>query len=237
MLKIPPEDREMFRALIRDFDRKIGSNLSSEEGKRRLQEGILEMFTPNYYCGIRTTLFERKEERFHNANGLLLTKNGYFLTCYHCVTDLGDMRILDSQGRTYSIEGVCVQSKGLDVAIVKARVIGPREHINYKYAGAVVIGQYATLLARRNSRLEIKGANIRHGLMGNTENQYMFLNCDKVTAPGDSGGILTNTDGEIMSLHSGTGSIVIERTNKRESEVSISTPFSYVIKLLRQVCG
>lgn len=237
MLKISQEDREILRKLIGDYDRNVSANFSFGEGKRRLQEGILEMFAPQYYYGIKTPLFERKEGRFHRSNGLLLTGNGYFVTCYHCVEETENILVLNSRGETHPIEGVFVQSKSLDVAIVKAKINGPKEHINYKYAKSFTIGQYSTLLTRKDSLLEIKAANIRHGLIRDNENTHTLLNCDKTTVPGDSGGILTSTNGEIISLHSGIGVILNPHTKKEESEVSISTPFHYVIKLLRQACG
>lgn len=111
-----------------------GEDLTLEQSKKNIEEGLIQItltvkdYLPNF-------------ERIGQSNGLLITKDGYFLTAKHCIDHnfhIGTIK--DRQGRSYPIEKVCAVGKDRskdpnhrhDIALAKAKIDGPSEPMSYK---------------------------------------------------------------------------------------------------------
>lgn len=70
----------------------------------------------------------------HCSCGLLITTDGYFITCYHCVNeDIQDLRILLSDGSVYPNLKLCDYSKKHDIALVKVSIPILSQAIKYPF--------------------------------------------------------------------------------------------------------
>ncbi|HBM45933.1 MAG: hypothetical protein UT05_C0001G0091 [Parcubacteria group bacterium GW2011_GWF2_38_76] len=227
MLKIPREDREILRNLLRDYDNGIGNKVEPKEAMQRIRRGLIEICQTNYFCGL-----ELKFSRSHSSNGLLLTQNGYFVTCFHCIENgIKNLIIVDDDGNSYPIEGVCACSKDKDIAIAKAKINNVRKHIVYRYDKFQTKNQLYLSLSRWNEKVLAKGTHFV-GTVKINSTGVTYLGSKNHSKPGDSGSIIANINGGIASLLHGTGYDDPLDTNK----TTVSISFMLIIDLMRQIC-
>lgn len=239
MLTIPHEDRELIRKFVLRHDY-YKDKISASEAKRILEEGVVEIFHPTYLfniklSNIKLSLFEIKSLRQHASNGLLVTKNGYFITCFHCVNPLGDLRVLNHKGESFPIEGICLKDETNDIALVKAKIPGPKEIFLYKHAQYLNTYERTFLLSRKDGTFSVNSGFVKYGMSKNKDSGKVSLSCNQTTKPGDSGGTVTNMDGGIFSIHRGIAEITDTATKEFLGTGSVSIPFFYITKFLEQI--
>lgn len=104
----------------------------------------LERFVQNYHFGkdlspqearenIVTGMLETISKSKHRGNGLLITKNGYFITANHCVEDPFYRKVRTVEGKVYSLEKICAFSASQDLALAKIDLPGPAEPCIYRF--------------------------------------------------------------------------------------------------------
>jgi len=173
-------------------------DLRPDESIKNLEESVVELTM----CGR------------HSSNGLMITEDGYFLTAKHCID--GDIRYLQvrlSNGRSYNISHVCVQSDKEDVALVKAEVPGRCRPKKYRIFNTNKIKSLpAAIMLRKDGKV-----NTKHGFMKEYEEAFCYDTNQKNRKypehhfqlqlmggkPGDSGGVVVDTDGRLIGILSG----------------------------------
>lgn len=86
--------------ILKDFVNQIylGESLTSQEAISNLKEGIVELY---YHSGQ------------HAAVGLLITKDGYFVTPYHCIENNEKIRIRNKNSENIPIQKLCAFLKNM----------------------------------------------------------------------------------------------------------------------------
>ncbi|MFH0892743.1 MAG: serine protease [Candidatus Falkowbacteria bacterium] len=161
----------------------------------------------------------------HLGNGLLLTQDGYFLTCDHClIYPPGIMKLRMSDGRTSSRARICVRDPDHDLALCKIPLSGDECNcFKFYVPPEKKLSQPIIYLGRRGERLVRKEGNFT-GSIFNTVchtvvNEYSvkgesIIRCQKYTstqyyghfnmnidaAVGDSGGVVITPDGSLVGL-------------------------------------
>lgn len=133
------QTREEIENSIKSLERFIqqiywGEDLSPEQSKDNIEKGLIQI-------NLNVKTYMPYIAKLGQSNGLLITKDGYFLTAKHCVDhDYYNGTVMDSQGRHYTIEKICALSKDdsenpnhrHDLALAKAKIDGPSEPMNYR---------------------------------------------------------------------------------------------------------
>ncbi|QQS23319.1 trypsin-like peptidase domain-containing protein [bacterium] len=190
------QDKIALRSFVDNFH--WSSGLSDEEAKLNLHDGLREIVYGNGY---------------HAGNALLVTKNGYIITCYHCIFDYQTrpvfIRSLDGKG--YRIEKICGYSTSNDIALAKIALEGPAEPIRYRFAVKHDIEQrfVVDLLVRIENRLKKKTGVIHFPMLSTYKNRGQAIRNEDLRnqvaihmngQPGDSGGIITTERSEIYGV-------------------------------------
>jgi S1-C subfamily serine protease len=179
----------------------LGEDLKPEESKKRIENGIVELLQYNQ----------------HSSNGLLVTKNGYFITARHCIEpEIRKLKIRLHNQETYWVDKVCVWSRSRDVALVKADIPCECEPMTYKFYNTKTLDdQLAVILTMRDGKITLKSGIINkrtNARMAQAEGikvsnvpvvsfkEYLFMQCSN-TEEGDSGGVVVSLDGRVMGIH------------------------------------
>lgn len=167
------------------------NNIPKDEARKNLESAVVEI-----------VLIDNGS---HNANGLLITTDGYFVTNLHCVLALGTQAIILDDGKTYPINKICTWSEEYDLALLKAEIPVISKAIKYPQASdrkLANISNYETseikVLTRWQKRIEIINGmsdgvvNEANALITGKSyrSQVHFLAKLKC---GDSGGIVIST--------------------------------------------
>ncbi len=181
--------KRLASTLDKFLDQTNSNDLDGEESLKNLEENLIELI---HYGN-------------HSSNGLLFTKNGYFLTAKHCVDNLKGLRVRTNNGRMYGIKKICAVSHKSDIAIAKINL--PRNIIPKRfniYNTDELEKTPIILLTRKNGKIQEN-----YGLISRDWSPQYSL--DKLnlfslfisTKPGDSGGIIISPNGELIGIHSG----------------------------------
>lgn len=162
----------------------------------------------------------------HLGNGLLLTQDGYFLTCDHCLTDFpGTLKARLSDGRTISHIRVCARDLDHDMALCKISLAGHGYNcFRFCCPDKRESGQRAIYLGRCDGRLVRKEGNFTglvfdlvcqtvvteyfvdaRGLISRRSQPgivryYGHLQMNIEAQAGDSGGLIIRPDGSLVGL-------------------------------------
>lgn len=188
---------------LRDFVDNIywNDNLAPDKSIFSVEQGVVELLYKNSYQ--------------HSSNGLLLTEDGYVITCYHCINKEIENMFAGMHGnKLYEIERICSISKKRDLALIKINKKGKSKALNYRFlnngnfsAGSV---KHIVLLTRKNGNIN---------RIGGTTNGYMFekvfyykegkntheqILANMKAISGDSGGVIVSVEGEVFGIHVGS---------------------------------
>lgn len=186
------DDKVALRSFLHNFH--WGEDLNLKAAKKNLDAGIVEIIDT---------------ETDHRSNGILITENGYFVTCYHCVkTEVPGKLIRVASGMAYPIKKVIGYNKSNDIAIAKAIMIGKHEPLRYRFAKKPTIANSFPIVhhGRYDGELRMKLGKVEspslHSVqISKTKQQFdNQVRLDVHAVPGDSGGVVATTNGEIYGV-------------------------------------
>jgi len=190
------------KSVLTDFIQNIylADGLPDNQARDNLESSVIEIVYQNGY---------------HSSCGLLITTDGYLITCYHCVSAGDKQSIVLADGTKYPIVKICAYSKPFDLALVKAEIpvlCEPKQYrfyVDKKIDKAMILGSRPTVtLTRWNKKLNIVGGissgriipkvNVEGGSVCNNQ-IYFKANLKK----GDSGGtVISAIDRKVYGIHS-----------------------------------
>lgn len=154
----------------------------------------------NYHSG-------REEDKYNNltthGSGVVYKSNGYIVTNAHVVKDLKNLTIVFSDGTLLPGKVVCSDDLS-DIAIVKVDKIGLKP-ITFADKKTIVSGKTAIAIGTPIS-LSMRNTVTRGIICGNgvsiEDSHYKLIQTDATVNPGNSGGPLLNTKGELIGITS-----------------------------------
>ena len=160
---------------------------------------------------LRTNLIEITRNNSANAQGVLVTEDGYFLTCLHCVNeDISKLEVQLRDGSDYNIEKVCVIFRSYDLALAKADIPGECKAVKYKFFDSkqLDMGMSVNLVGRYCEQDYQKSGQITHlfndiVMPDDYGNPCSYPDNFMVNFPvgqGDSGAIAASEDYRIMGI-------------------------------------
>lgn len=223
-------DKESLKRFLENFSR--GRWLSHDQAKSNLYQGVVEIVYP---------------DMSHCANGILVTKHGYFLTNYHCVDHLDKyaLKVRTHDGRTYPIKKICGFNAKDDVALAVADIPAPSEPVVYRFVNdselrksrslEMYVRWYGDLKKKRGIATDNGLRDLSDNI--NLQNQILI----KMTARhGDSGGIVVTPDYELYALVTSVRKVSLKNIPKEilpELSVTTCTFLFSALKIIEKVIG
>ena len=156
------------------------------------------------------------EERRAGGSGVILTEDGYIVTNNHVVAEATKLRVTLNDGRGFDAELVGTDP-ATDVALIKIEADGlptlPFGNSDELRLGEWVLAIGSPFDLRSTITAGIVSAKARSlGVIPNDFRIESFIQTDAAVNPGNSGGALVNTRGELVGINtvikSSTGSYV-----------------------------
>lgn len=200
--QILKDNESIKRQVLTDFINNIynANNLPPSLVKQNLESSIIELVYSN---------------GDHGSCGLLISTDGYFITCYHCVNkDLQDLSILLHDGSIYSQLKLCGYSAKYDIALLKAPIPVLAQAIKYPFyidnklnQAVKTSSNFIVTMTRRKGALIIIGGSSHGDILEQIgmKNGTFFekqVHYESSSSPGDSGGaVVRSTDLKVCGIH------------------------------------
>lgn len=172
------------------------------EAENQSQEDVIQRF-----LGKNSPHRPRKQAEPNSGSGVIIQSNGYIITNYHVIKQHDEIRVRLSDGRVAKAE-LIGSDPDTDIAILK---------ISYKNLPSLKIADMSQLkvgdiVLAIGDPFAI-GQSVTQGIISATgrysertrisQNTYEnFIQTDAAVNPGNSGGALINTQGEIVGINS-----------------------------------
>jgi len=168
---------------------------------------IVENASPSVVTIVGNYQSGREEDRYNNltthGSGVVYKSNGYIITNAHVVKDLKNLTVVFSDGTLLPGKVVCSDELA-DIAIVKVDKIGLTP-ITFADKSTIVSGKTAIAIGTPIS-LTMRNTVTKGIVCGNgvsiRDSHYKLIQTDTTVNPGNSGGPLLNTKGELIGITS-----------------------------------
>ncbi|MBN2142141.1 trypsin-like peptidase domain-containing protein [Candidatus Woesearchaeota archaeon] len=162
---------------------------------------------------IKKNVLELTRWGSHHGNGLLITTNGYFLTCVHCVDPMPSwLRAVDYKGGKHKIVKICSLVMEDDLALAKIDLEGLAFGCRYRVQESETqsLGKSIEMYARWNKDLKLREGILKspsspRPVFATGSSNMIHYYFDHASARlevigGDSGGAVLNRQGELLGL-------------------------------------
>jgi len=156
----------------------------------------------------------RKFEQVGTGSGVIISEDGYIVTNNHVVEGATDLEITLNNQKKYKATVIGADPEN-DIALLKIKTDEKLAYIPFANSDSIKIGEWVLAVGNPYNLTSTVTAGIvsakGRDLQGNT-NVDSFIQTDAAVNPGNSGGALVNTRGELIGINtaisSKTGSFV-----------------------------
>jgi len=155
----------------------------------------------------------QQQEQIGTGSGVIISEDGYIVTNNHVVKDASDIEITLNNKRTYKAKLVGTDSK-MDIALLKIDASEKLPYTVFADSDNVKVGEWVLAVGNPYNLNSTVTAGIVSAKARNldTNGIQSFIQTDAAVNPGNSGGALVNTHGELIGINtmisSMTGSYV-----------------------------
>ena len=173
--------------------------------RRTVSNPILEYFY-GYKCG-------QSQEQIGTGSGVIISEDGYIVTNNHVIKDASEIEITLNNKKSYPAKLIGTDSK-MDIALLKIDAKEKLPYTVFANSDSVKIGEWVLAVGNPYNLTSTVTAGIVSAKARDldTSGIQSFIQTDAAVNPGNSGGALVNTRGELIGINtmisSMTGSYV-----------------------------
>lgn len=155
----------------------------------------------------------QQQEQIGTGSGVIISEDGYIVTNNHVVKDAQDLEITLNNKRTYKAKVVGTDSK-MDIALLKIDSDAKLPYTTFADSDQVKVGEWVLAVGNPYNLNSTVTAGIVSAKARNLDERGIqsFIQTDAAVNPGNSGGALVNSRGELIGINtmisSMTGSYV-----------------------------
>lgn len=151
-----------------------------------------------------------QQEASGSGSGVIISADGYIVTNNHVIDDANDIEVTLSNNKTYKAQ-LIGKDKDTDLAVLKIEETN-LPSLSFANSDDIMVGEWVLAVGNPFNLsstvtagiVSAKGRNINilenYGKSGNTAIES-FIQTDAAVNPGNSGGALVNTRGELMGIN------------------------------------
>lgn len=155
----------------------------------------------------------QQQEQVGTGSGVIISEDGYIVTNNHVVKDASEIEITLNNNKNYKAKLVGTDSK-MDIALLKIDADTKLEYTVFADSDNVKVGEWVLAVGNPYNLNSTVTAGIVSAKARNLDSSGIqsFIQTDAAVNPGNSGGALVNTKGELIGINtmisSMTGSYV-----------------------------
>ncbi len=155
----------------------------------------------------------QQQEQVGTGSGVIISEDGYIVTNNHVVKDASDLEITLNNKKTYKAKLIGTDSK-MDIALIKIESDVKLPYTAFADSDNVKVGEWVLAIGNPYNLNSTVTAGIVSAKARNLDSNGIqsFIQTDAAVNPGNSGGALVNTNGELIGINtmisSMTGSYV-----------------------------
>ena len=155
----------------------------------------------------------QQQEQVGTGSGVIISEDGYIVTNNHVVKDASDLEITLNNKKTYKAKLIGTDSK-MDIALLKIDADTKLPYTAFANSDNVKVGEWVLAIGNPYNLNSTVTAGIVSAKARNLDSNGIqsFIQTDAAVNPGNSGGALVNTNGELIGINtmisSMTGSYV-----------------------------
>ncbi|OYU81955.1 MAG: serine protease [Flavobacterium sp. BFFFF1] len=163
-----------------------------------------------YFYGYRGG---QQQEQVGTGSGVIISEDGYIVTNNHVVQDASDIEITLNNKKVYKAKLIGTDSK-MDIALLKIDADDKLPYVTFADSDNIKVGEWVLAVGNPYNLTSTVTAGIISAKARNldTNGIQSFIQTDAAVNPGNSGGALVNTNGELIGINtmisSQTGSYV-----------------------------
>jgi serine protease Do len=156
---------------------------------------------------------QQQQEQVGTGSGVIISEDGYIVTNNHVVKDASDIEITLNNKKTYKAKLIGTDSK-MDIALLKIDADEKLPYSTFANSDSVKVGEWVLAVGNPYNLTSTVTAGIVSAKARNLDARGIqsFIQTDAAVNPGNSGGALVNTRGELIGINtmisSMTGSYV-----------------------------
>lgn len=155
----------------------------------------------------------QSQEQVGTGSGVIISEDGYIVTNNHVIKDASEIEITLNNKKSYKAKLIGTDSK-MDIALLKIDADGKLPYTTFGNSDAVKVGEWVLAVGNPYNLTSTVTAGIVSAKARNlgTDGIQSFIQTDAAVNPGNSGGALVNTRGDLIGINtmitSMTGSYV-----------------------------
>jgi len=155
----------------------------------------------------------QQQEQVGTGSGVIISEDGYIVTNNHVIKDAQDIEITLNNRKSYKAKLIGTDAK-MDIALLKIDADGKLPYSTFADSDNVKVGEWVLAVGNPYNLTSTVTAGIVSAKARNldTNGIQSFIQTDAAVNPGNSGGALVNTRGELVGINtmisSMTGSYV-----------------------------
>ncbi|MDI1315933.1 trypsin-like peptidase domain-containing protein [Flavobacterium sp.] len=172
---------------------------------RTVSDPIME-----YFYGSRGG---QQQEQIGTGSGVIISEDGYIVTNNHVIKDASELEVTLNNNKSYKAKLIGTDSK-MDIALLKIDTNEKLPYSTFADSDQVKVGEWVLAVGNPYNLTSTVTAGIVSAKARNldTSGIQSFIQTDAAVNPGNSGGALVNTRGELIGINtmisSQTGSYV-----------------------------
>lgn len=152
-----------------------------------------------YFYGYRG---DQLQEQVGTGSGVIISEDGYIVTNNHVIKDASEIEITLNNKKSYPAKLIGTDSK-MDIALLKINADEKLPYTAFANSDSVKIGEWVLAVGNPYNLTSTVTAGIISAKARNldTSGIQSFIQTDAAVNPGNSGGALVNTRGELIGIN------------------------------------
>jgi Do/DeqQ family serine protease len=156
---------------------------------------------------------QQQQEQVGTGSGVIISEDGYIVTNNHVIKDANEIEITLNNKKSYKAKLIGTDSK-MDIALLKIDASEKLPYSAFANSDSVKVGEWVLAVGNPYNLTSTVTAGIVSAKARNLDTRGIqsFIQTDAAVNPGNSGGALVNTRGELIGINtmisSMTGSYV-----------------------------
>ena len=144
----------------------------------------------------------REQTQIGTGSGVIVTEDGYIVTNNHVIQDATEIEVTLNNNKSYKAKLVGTDSK-MDIALLKVDADEKLPYVVFGDSDAIKVGEWVLAVGNPYNLNSTVTAGIVSAKARNLSNNGIqsFIQTDAAVNPGNSGGALVNTRGELVGIN------------------------------------